>query len=426
MNRISGLQAFQVLRYASLTGIGILLANSSLDMRLVGWYEGLMLISGLTGFFWTGALMNALVPLYAGTAEPSDERMLHAAHRLLWTLNTPLVALLALLGPAICQLAGLEYPGPWIWGSFCLYVLGNNPAYLIEYTYLLRGQTALLVRYGLLNALAQMLAAGLPALLGWGLEGSMTGLAGVALIKALWLMRLVGLPLRTDNTAKERQALLHMALPLCGSLLLGGSSAYLDGLIVAHHLDAEQLALFRYGAREFPLVLLLANAFSSAVSAQVATDWKAGLAVIRQRSLRMLLALMPLTLGLLLSSAWWFPRIFRPEFAASHTVFNIYLLLLLPRVFFPQTLLTGLGLTGVLLRVSLLEAALNLGLSLLWVQRWGMEGVAWATVVAYCADKALLAAYLWRFRSTAPSAYAYLPAYAAAALILALSYILVS
>ncbi|MDP2336448.1 MAG: hypothetical protein Q8N05_08375 [Bacteroidota bacterium] len=50
------------------------------------------------------------------------------------------------------------------------------------------------------------------------------------------------------------------------SLLLSGSGQYIDGFIITAWFDDATFAVFRYGARKFPLVIiLLANAFSSSV-----------------------------------------------------------------------------------------------------------------------------------------------------------------
>jgi O-antigen/teichoic acid export membrane protein len=277
--------------------------------------------------------------------------------------------------------------------------------------------------YGVLVFSGQLLAVGLPPMLGMGLEASVAGMALTALLRWGWLLHLLGPSWGSRAENRLRTALRTTALPLAGSLLLGGTAMYLDGFIVAGALGQEALAVFRYGARELPLVLLLANAFSTAASADVAEDLQASLGLIRERSRAMLRRFAPITVAMMLSSHWWFPKVFRPEFAQSHEIFNIYLLLLIPRLLFPQTILTGLGVTKIMFWISGAELALNAALSLLLIGPMGMQGVAWATVIASVADKLLLVGYNRRNLNLHPSTYIHGPAFVGYSLILAVAYL---
>ncbi|MBI1193577.1 MAG: hypothetical protein GC205_10430, partial [Bacteroidetes bacterium] len=349
--------------------------------------------------------------------------LLGEALRSAMLVNTGLVAVLALFPGVWTGLLGLNDSSPQLWGLFCGFVFFNNPAYLTEYVYLLRDQSRSLLIYGIAVFVLQLAAVGLPPILGYGLEYCVAGMAGAAMLRWLWLLRLLGPAWRMRSHQTNRNALRRTAIPLAGSLLLGGTAVYLDGFIVAGAMGKEALAVFRYGARELPLVLLLANAFSTAASAEVADDLVAALRLIRERSQAMLKRFVPISVALLLSSHWWFPKVFRPEFAPSHSVFNIYLLLLIPRLLFPQTVLTGLGKTKVMFWISGFELALNASLSLLLVGPFGMQGVAWATVLAHFADKLLLMAYNYRVLKLRPSTYVNGPAFIGYSLILALAYL---
>ncbi len=78
---------------------------------------------------------------------------------------------------------------------------------------------------------------------------------------------------------------------------------------------------------------------------------------------------------------------------------------MIPRLMFPQTVLTGMERNRPQLGASATELALNVGLSLLLVERFGLVGVAWATVLAHLADKLLLVAWLRRAHGLRPKAY---------------------
>ena len=92
----------------------------------------------------------------------------------------------------------------------------------------------------------------------------------------------------------------------------------------------------------------------------------------------------------MLVSHWAFPVVFNASFAESSTIFNIYLLLIVSRLLFPQTILIGLQKNRLILGVSFLEIVVNVTLSLWFVQFWGIAGVAFGTVCAYIFEKVVL------------------------------------
>ena len=65
---------------------------------------------------------------------------------------------------------------------------------------------------------------------------------------------------------------LYLGTPLIITSLISGSAQYTDGIIVsAVYRDPAMFAWFRYGAKEFPLVLLLANGLSNAMLPEFST-----------------------------------------------------------------------------------------------------------------------------------------------------------
>ena len=65
---------------------------------------------------------------------------------------------------------------------------------------------------------------------------------------------------------------LYLGLPLVITSLISGSAQYIDGIIVsAVYRHPERFARFRYGAKEFPLALMLANGLSSAMLPEFST-----------------------------------------------------------------------------------------------------------------------------------------------------------
>ena len=185
---------------------------------------------------------------------------------------------------------------------------------------------------------------------------------------------------------------LKLSSPLILSALLSGSAQYVDGFIVTSRFDEATFAVFRYGARELPLVILLANAFSNAMLPEfsVSQNLNNSLQKIKANSGRMANFLFPLSAALLFLSHLLFPIIFNAQFIESASVFNVYLLLITSRLLFPQTVLIGLRKVSFIAKASLLELVINVALSLWFVQFWGIVGIAYATVLAYLAEKIFL------------------------------------
>jgi O-antigen/teichoic acid export membrane protein len=139
--------------------------------------------------------------------------------------------------------------------------------------------------------------------------------------------------------------------------------------------------------------MLLANALSNAMLPVFAQKelLAENLQQLKQSVQKLMHFLFPLTAILLLVSKPLFPVIFNEKFQESATIFNIYLLLIISRLMFPQTILNGLKRSKPIMAAALFELILNVGLSLIFVQFWGIAGIAMATFVAYLFEKIYLA-----------------------------------
>jgi O-antigen/teichoic acid export membrane protein len=202
---------------------------------------------------------------------------------------------------------------------------------------------------------------------------------------------------------------LYLATPLILSALISGSPQYTDGVIVsAVYRDPAIFAWFRYGAKEFPLVLMLANGLSNAMLPEFSTRsmMKESLAKIKVKSKKLMHFLFPATMFIMLFARWFYPRIFNPEFQKSADVFLIYILLIIPRMVFPNAIIVGRKKTNVALIAALIEISLNIPLSLLLI-KWGYNivGVVLSTVIVYIISKIYLVAYVWIKMKIKPTEY---------------------
>jgi O-antigen/teichoic acid export membrane protein len=222
---------------------------------------------------------------------------------------------------------------------------------------------------------------------------------------------------------------LYLGAPLILTTLISNSAQYTDGVIISSvYRDPAMFAWFRYGAKEFPLVLMLANGLSNAMLPEFSTRerMRESLAKIRIKSKRLMHFLFPAAMLMMLFTRWIYPRMFTPDFQKSADIFLVYSLLIIPRLVFPQTIIVGRKKTHITLFAALLELALNIPLSLLMIKwGYGLVGVVLATFVVYAFGKILLVGYLWSKMNIKPSEYIPLRVYAIYSALIAILFILI-
>ena len=222
---------------------------------------------------------------------------------------------------------------------------------------------------------------------------------------------------------------LYLGTPLILTSLISGSAQYTDGVIIsAVYRDPGQFAWFRYGAKEFPLVLMLANGLSNAMLPEFSTRerMKEALAKIKYKSRRLMHFLFPVAIVVMMGTRWIYPRMFNPGFQKSADIFLVYSLLIIPRLVFPQTVIVGRKKTHISLIAAILELVINIPLSLLMI-RWGynLVGVALSTLIVYTVGKIFLIGYLWAKMKIRPTQYIPLKVYAAYSFLLILMFVLI-
>ncbi len=290
-----------------------------------------------------------------------------------------------------------------------LYILLSSPVCLIEYIYLLNNRSYRIFQYGLYTYTAQLIFIITPLLAGKDLIWSIYGLLAITGVRWIWLIILLRRYTEMKISVKFMKEHLYLGAPLILTTLISGSAQYTDGVIIsAVFRDPDKFALFRYGAKEFPLVLMLANGLSNAMLPEFSTreKMKESLAKIRVKSKRLMHLLFPSAIFMMLFARWIYPRMFNPEFYRSADVFLIYSLLIIPRLVFPQTIIVGRKKTRIALFAAILELAVNIPLSLFMIKwGYGLVGVALSTFIVYFISKAFLIGYLWFKMKIKPSDY---------------------
>jgi hypothetical protein len=435
IDNISGLQIFQLMKFTVFLIISIIFTKSSLTRAEIGKWEMFLFIAGLLSFFWVTGIIQSLLPLYhrnktfrkMGENNSGKSPEIFNAFLLLCFFSL----LFFVLGHSIKNnFSVFHFTGNVSYiNLLLLYLLLSSPVCLIEYIYLLNNRSYRIFQYGLYTFIAQLVLVITPVLLGKGIIWSVWGLLIVTIARWVWLLILLRRYSEMKVSWEFMKEHLYLGAPLIITSLISGSAQYTDGVIVsAVYHDPGMFAWFRYGAKEFPLVLLLANGLSNAMLPEFSTRsmMRESLEKIKLKSKRLMHLLFPITMVIMLFTRWFFPRLFNPEFHKSAGIFLVYSLLIIPRLVFPQTIIVGRKKTHITLFAALLELALNIPLSLMMIKwGYGIVGVALTTFMAYTISKIFLAGYVWIKMKIKPSEYIPLKVYLIYSTLISILFILI-
>ena len=395
INNVRALQIFQILRQGAAILISILLAKSALSTDDIGVFEMLVFIGTTVSFFWIAGLNQGMLPFFPKLKTEEQSQFIFNSFLLFCGLSIFVFVLLYFFETHITQvLVGQSSLPYYQW--YCIYLLFFMPSFLIDYFYLVKNRPYRIIQFGVTVFTLQILVVVVPIFLGWGLLWSIYGLVALGVFRFLWLVILVFSFGKFQMNRDLMQSYWVLSFPLILYTLLSGFPTVFDSWVVGwFYNNTSTFAIFRYGARELPLAIALANALSSAMIPELVKNASSALPLLRQRTLKLYHAIFPLSIILMLTSWWWFPRVFNEAFIESAAIFNVFLLVVISRLIFPQTILIALGKTKMVLYISILETLLNIVLSIWLVQIFGLVGIAFGTVIAYLFEKIMIGIYLY-------------------------------
>ena len=401
------------MRFSAFLFISIIFTKIGLSKHDIGLFEVFMFIASIVSFFWVSGLVQSFLPLYHSnhtyqvTGEHDAEKSPEIFNAFLLLSFFSFVAFVfGLIIKHNFSVFHIRGNVPFF-NLLLLYVLISNPTILVEYIYLLKNKPGLIVRYGLITYLIQLAIVTLPVVFGKPIIWAIYGMLVTAVMRFVWLVVLLLRYAEFRISATFMREHLRLGTPLIVSTLLSGSAQYLDGVIVTSKFDADTFAIFRYGAKELPLTLMLAAGLSNAMLPEFGKKkrFRENLRKLRHKSMRLMNTLYPLSIVIMLFSRWLYVHLFTPAFIRSADVFMIYLLLIIPRLVFPQTILIGEKKTRIVLRASAIGIVINVLLSLYLLQFYNVVGIALATVIVFIFEKALLVTYLYVKEGIPPQEY---------------------
>ena len=273
---LNSLQLFQLMRFVTTLLIGIALARIfGLSTGEISLYEVLLFLSNFVSFFWLSAGVKSLLSQYRKTEFDATSLLFNLAF-LLFIFGLIAASTLYFFQDFFVKDLAMFPPINYM-GLISLYLIFNAPSTLIEYIYLLQKKEKKILWYGILIFSTQLAAVCLPILLNLGIKGIFQCLLVWSIFKFTWLLVLLFQTYKNSKETTEKhkkrsqlffdrliqKKLLLLIFPLSLHMLIGGGMEYIDGFIVTTFKDKSLFAVFRYGAKELPLVTILTAALTA-------------------------------------------------------------------------------------------------------------------------------------------------------------------
>ena len=409
LNRLNSLQVFQILRFGAPFIVSIILVRL-IDQQTIGIYESLTLIGVSFTYFWVSGVINTFMPYYHSVEAEKRPVLIFNVFTLLVSLSLLCFLLLLVLKPVFFNPDSVSIGSQsHLYLYFLIYNLFNAPAFFMEYLLMVKNRPKAVVGYGLFSFSVQILSLSVPLFFGYSLQVAVLVLAAGSFLKFILLSGYISRISKPVFSFDIIKVFLNKAVPAILTLVVGGSMPYIDSYIVLHFFNKPTFAIYQYGAREMPLVLLMANALSNVFSGDIAASHTiknvpATLEKLKQGSQRLMHRLFPVTIILIIFSSFLFGHVYSSAFVGSAAIFNVFMLLTVSRLIFPQTVLTGLLKNKQMLLFGGVEWIINLVLDLVFLYWFGLIGIAYATMIAYYVERAIQVNYLNKI-GYAPSAY---------------------
>ncbi len=379
-DRVRIAQLFMLCRQLGVILASIVIARS-LSIDEVGILEMLMLCGYLMTFFWSEAILKGYLANPKGVASfGGDTSFLGFV-----IVSSFLAMILFVVGERIFVplfVGRDDLPGLYL---FAIYQAMIIPVWMAPFTDVLKKPHALLVCiYVLLG----------PAFACWvgyhqmaELNGILIGLVSYALVGLGWIMWPTGFSI-SFNMKRAIRVLWPVTWPLMLYAISSGLARSFDLWLVAREFSESTFAFFRYGAREFPVVVALAAGLSTIMIPRLKS--LDALPELKQRTTRLMHIAYPLVALVMLCSPVVFEWVFGADYRSSAIIFNVYLLLSLTQLIFPQSLLIAREETKLLWYVSVAELIINIIASLVLLHFFGLIGIAFGTLIAFVSEKVIL------------------------------------
>lgn len=389
------LQVSGMLRFLIILAQGVILVKTGVDLILVGQIEFILFVVNFLSYFFLGGGRNAMLSYRKDNAVRLDNSNLVSAafytFHLFGVLGCMLLAMLILLpGEGTLGLLTIDFAWPFLY-LFLFFGLASGP---MEYAYVIRGQLRKMIWTGAIFQGMQLIAITLPLLFSQDLALSITALALVTGLK--WVFTIIDLNwLRTTSfRITHLGVFLGFALPLVLHSLMSGIMDYVDNWLVSWFYDEAQFAVYRYGARELPVNMMLIGGLAGGLIHSFRSDGAISITELKVEANRLMDILFPLTSLLIILSPLLYVLFYSEDFKLSARIFNIYAFTLVARIVINQVVLYHFQKNWLLFVAAGGEVIVNIFLSIILMREIGILGIPLATVIAYILHRIFLSAWV--------------------------------
>jgi Polysaccharide biosynthesis C-terminal domain len=409
----TALQANQILRQSTLVLMSIIMTKWGVSMYLIGVYEAFMFVSYTVSFFWITAFLQGILTQYPSLSESEKPSYVFNIFLIFNALSIFIFLILYFFSAQSLFVLTAKTDTQYF-NVFTFYLLFFLPPYLLESVWTVENRPLSILGFSVLTNGLLVVSIVYPILQNRDFFGCFYIMVLVAFLRYIVLIFNVIKRGNFHFSPKIIRAFLGITTPLMGYAFVGGFIAAFTTWLVSWHYvnNLEMFAVYRFGSREFPVINALATGLSSAMipllipQNNTVLDLKndsnlpfetvntEGVLILKEKTLRQWHILFPLSIVLMFSSKMLFGLVFNVEMEKAAPVFNVFLLLMLSRALFPQSIMMSLKETKMLFRMSIIEALSIVVMGYLFILIFGMVGVAWAMVLGYLLEKIMMIYFL--------------------------------
>lgn len=391
LNSVRALQFLQLFRFVALLLIGIVLSKTNIGISQIGTYETFLLISGASCFFWTGGMLQTMLSMKREQQQGKTNAYFNIF--LIFTALALITALAVfLLQSQIASFVGFRGSRIPYLKILLAYIALSCPSNLVEYIYLVENKPCKIAAYGAVVFTLQILAVTIPVIMTGDLGYGLYGLLLATAVRFVWLAIVVLRYSQIRFSGKYMGFFLKLSGPFILSVLIVKGIQYADSFLVAYRFDESTYAMFRYGAKEFPLILLPVTAFSEAMSSRIANNSTLvdTLEDIKRENRRIMHLCIPIAMIAIIASKYMYPLVFNEDFYESALIFNIYCFAAVFRFITPECILVGKRQSRPILAAAAANIFVNVVLGLVLMNFIGIVGVAVAFLMGNLMEKFIL------------------------------------
>lgn len=354
-----------------------------------GTYSQLMMVINLVTTIIMIGLPNSL-NYFLGRADDNEEKSKFLS--VYYTLNTLLSFLTGIVLVAVTPLMVSYFKNSLI--KNFIYFLAIFPwtkiiCSSVENVLVAYQKTNYIMLYRILNSVSLLAIIVLVELCSWTFTVYMVLYLAVEIVFCIWVYLIVkGVAkkfkvLLDKNLIKE---MLKFSIPIGLASMVGTLNIELDKLVVGRAFGTEQLAIYTNAAKEMP-VTIIASSLTAILLPQMARLLKKektveAMALWRSATTLSFIAICFLSFGLIVFAEEAMTVLYSEKYLPGVNIFRIYCLVLLLRCTYFGMILNASGKTNFIFISSVASLVLNVILNLIFTYFIGIEGPAWASLVA--------------------------------------------